>query len=305
MQIFLRIIHTAWRGFWRNGWLSLVAVFIMMQVLLLVGLFLNINSGVNTAIQKLNQKIDLSLFFKDYVADSDILVFQSDIQSIDGVKDAQFISRDKALERYMASSQHDQGLLDMISNDSSFFPTSLEIQLDNANSIETVAQTIKTRDTANIIAKTSLEKNKEMINKLQKFNRLLIWGNLIVSLILLIIALLIIFNTIRITIFTRREEIEIMKLVGATDWYIRWPFILEGVLYGVFGAILAFLLTLGTYQGIMLIFRNHYWSLQSISSYIDLSNYMLLVRLFVFQLFFGVLVGSISSYLSTKRYLRI
>jgi len=305
MQIFLRIIKTAWYGFWRNGWLSLVAVFIMMQVLLLVGLFLNINTGVNTAIEKINERIDLAIFFQDYVPDSEILIFQSDIQRLDGIKSIQFISRDQALERYTASSQHDQGLLDMIGNDNSFFPTSLEIKLGNSNNIELVAQSIEKQDTNNIIAQTSLEKNKELINKLQKFNRLLIAGNLAVSSILLIIALLIIFNTIRITIFTRREELEIMKLVGATDWYIRWPFILEGVLYGIFGAILAFLLTLGAYQGLLLLLKNHYWSLQSLSSYIDFSNYFLLVRLFVFQLCFGVLVGSISSYLSTKRYLRI
>ena len=76
MQIFLRIIKTAWHGFWRNGWLSLVAIFIMMQVLLLVGIFTSINMGVMQAIQSINDRIDVAVFFQDYVPETDIIAFQ-------------------------------------------------------------------------------------------------------------------------------------------------------------------------------------------------------------------------------------
>ncbi|MFH0912517.1 MAG: permease-like cell division protein FtsX [Patescibacteria group bacterium] len=305
MQIFLRIIKTAWHGFWRNGWLSLVAIFIMMQVLLLVGIFLTVNLGVNKAIQALNEQINVAVFFEDYVPDSDVLAFQDKIEYLKGVKDVQFISREQALERYTTSSQHDQALLDIVGDDSSFFPVSLQIEVTDANLLETVVQRVKDQDTNHIVTKTSLENNQVVVDKLRKFNWFLAWGNLALSLILIIIALLIIFNTIRITIFTHKEEIEIMKLVGATDWYIRWPLILEGVIYGLLGAVLAFLLTLGVYQGIILLLGEQYWSLQTLVGAHNIFDYVFAVKLFVVQLFFGVSVGAISSYLSTRRYLRI
>ncbi len=305
MQIFLRIIRTAWHGFWRNGWLSLVAIFIMMQVLLLVGIFVSINLGVNRTIQAINERIDVAIFFKDYVPDTDMLAFQEKIKNLPGIKEIKFISRQQALESYVTSNQSSKELLEAINNDPNFFPASLEIKITDQSLLEAVVKKVKEQDLNGIIAKTSLEKNQAIVDKLRKINRLLAWGDLGVSLILMIIALLIIFNTIRITIFTRREEIEIMKLVGATDWYIRWPLILEGVLYGIIGAILAFLLTLGVYQAASLALGSRYWSLESFTGAVNLFSYMFAVKLFVFQLFFGVLVGSISSYLSTKRYLRI
>ena len=305
MQIFLRIIKTAWHGFWRNGWLSLVAIFIMMQVLLLVGLFILINVGVNQVIQKVNDSIDVAIFFKDYVSDSDILGFKDKITTISGVKSVQFVSRQDAMERYVKSGRQNPGLLEAIGNDANFFPASLELKVAQTSQIEEVEAKVMGQDQNKIVSNTSLDRNKDLINKLRRFNYLLAWGDLGISLILMIIALLIIFNTIRITIFTRREEIEIMKLVGATDWYIRWPLILEGTLYGLIGAILALLLTLAVYYGLQGVLGREYWSIQIFSDMQNLLTYSLIAQIFVFQLFFGVLVGSVSSYLATKRHLRI
>ncbi len=305
MQIFLRIIKTAWHGFWRNGWLSLVAIFIMMQVLLLVGIFTSINLGVMQAIQSINDRIDVAVFFQDYAPETDIIAFQQKITSLTGVKSIEFISRQQALDNYVASNRGSQTLLDVVGDDNTFFPASLQVKVDSPDLLETVISRVKAQDQNSIISGTSLEKNQDLINKLRKLNQLLLWGNLIISLILLIIALLIIFNTIRITIFTRKEEIEIMKLVGATDWYIRWPLVLEGGLYGMVGAVLAFLLTLAVYQGIGLLLGQNYWSFQASDGTTNIFSSKFAAQLFVFQLFFGVLVGSISSYLATKRYLRI
>lgn len=305
MQIFLRIIKTAWHGFWRNGWLSLVAIFIMTQVLLLVGLFILINVGVNQVIQKVNDSIDVAIFFKDYVPDSDILGFKDKITAISGVKSVRFVSRKDAMERYIKSGRQNPGLLEAIGNDANFFPASLELKVAQTSQIEEVAAKVLGQDQNKIVSNTSLDRNKDLINKLRRFNYLLAWGDLGISLILMIVALLIIFNTIRITIFTRREEIEIMKLVGATDWYIRWPLILEGTLYGFIGAILALLLTLAVYYGLQGVLGKEYWSIQIFSDMQNLLDYSLIAQIFVFQLFFGVLVGSISSYLATKRHLRI
>ena len=305
MQILLRMIKTSWQGLFRNGWLSLVAIFIMTQVLLLVGLFVSLNIGVNYVITAIADRIDVAIFFEDYATESNILVFQDKIKNVSGVKEVRYISAGEAKERYLENSQYNQQLLDLVGEDESFFPASIEVQVTDPIIIEQVVGKVKELDDSKLISATSLEKNQTIIDRLRKFNRLLAYGNLILSLVLLIIALMIIYNTIRITIFTRKEEIEIMKLVGATDWYIRWPFIIEGTFYGIMGAIVAFLLMVIFFRLGIWLLGEEYWSWQTLSLEGNIFGWRLFIQIFVIQIIFGILVGAISSYLSTKRYLRI
>src|SRR3989344_1370470 len=228
MELFLRITKTAWQGFKRNGWLSLVATFMMMQALLLISLFVSINVGVNHTIQAINSRIDVAVFFKEYVPEADIMVFKDKIKDIEGLKDVTYVSQAEALKNYTAYNRDSQELLDVIGDDASFLPASLEIKVDNPYMLEGVVTEIEARDETKMVLETGLKKNQEIVNKLRQVNRMVGIADVALSLLFIIIALLIIFNTIRMTIFTRKEEIEIMKLVGATDWYIRWPFIIEG-----------------------------------------------------------------------------
>lgn len=304
MEIVWRIIRTAWQGFRRNGWLSFVATFMMMQALLLITLFFSLNVVVNRTIQAVNSRIDVAIFFKEYVPETEILVFQDKINAISQIKSITFISQEQALKNYLTTSQEDASLLEAIGKDTNFLPASLEIKANDTNRIEETVAQIITLDSNQIISDTTLQKNQTLIDRLRKINRIISAANVGLSIIFVIIALLIIFNTIRITIFTRREEIEIMKLVGATDWYIRWPFIIEGVLYGVVGAVWAFIFTWLGYLVISSNFSQQYLSL-GISKLSNHSGLLLFSELLVLQLVLGILVGGVSSYLSTKRHLRV
>lgn len=304
MEIVWRIIRTAWQGFRRNGWLSFVATFMMMQALLLITLFFSLNVVVNRTIQAVNSRIDVAIFFKEYVPETEILVFQDKINAISQIKSITFISQEQALKNYLTTSQEDASLLEAIGKDTKFLPASLEIKTNDTNRIEETVAQIITLDSNQIISDTTLQKNQTLIDRLRKINRIISAANVGLSIIFVIIALLIIFNTIRITIFTRREEIEIMKLVGATDWYIRWPFIIEGVLYGVVGAVWAFIFTWLGYLVISSNFSQQYLSL-GISKLSNHSGLLLFSELLVLQLVLGILVGGVSSYLSTKRHLRV
>lgn len=307
MGTFLRIIRTAWCGFTRNGWLSFVATFMMMQTLLIITIFISLNVVVNQAIQSVNDRIDVAIFFKEYIPQSDVLAFKDKINNINGVKNIIFISQEQALESYIAQNQDNQELLDVIGDDSSFLPSSLEIKVTDPYLIESIVEKVKSMDIEGLISETSLKKNQNVIDQLRKINRLVSWANISLSFIFIIIALLIIFNTIRITIFTRREEIEIMQLVGATDWYIRWPFIVEGMIYGIVGAVLAFIVTMLGYWFIISNISNKYFSIDvtAATSGAGLFNIWLVVELFALQILLGMLVGGLSSYLSTRHHLRI
>ena len=302
MELTLRIIRTAWQGFRRNGWLSLVATFMMMQALLLISLFVSINVGVNRTIQAINSRIDVAVFFKEYVPESDIMVFKDKINNIEGIKEITYISQAEALKNYTAYNSDSQELLDVIGNDASFLPASLEIKVTNPYLLETVVSQIEGRDESKMILETGLKKNQEIVDKLRQLNRLVGVADVSLSLIFIIIALLIIFNTIRMTIFTRKEEIEIMKLVGATDWYIRWPFIIEGMLYGVMGAAAAFILMVGGWLFINSGFGSRYFSLGALGGQ-TLITPLFALQILLLQLLFGVVVGAISSYLSTRKHL--
>lgn len=305
MEIFLRIIKTAWDGFRRNGWLSFVATFTMMQALLLITLLFSLNVAVNRTIQAVNDRIDVAVFFKEFVPEADILVFKDKIDNVPGVKAINFVSQEQALKNYQSQNMMDQELQAIIGTDNNYLPASLEVKAINPDRIEEVVAQINVLDDNKIIAETTLKDNQNMINQLRKINRTVGVANVLLSFIFIIIALLIIFNTIRIAIFTRKEEIEIMKLVGATDWYIRWPFIIEGMVYGVVGAIWAFAITLLGYLVLVSGVLNKYLSLGVSDLPITHSQILLFVELFVMQLVLGIIVGGISSLFSTKKHLRV
>lgn len=307
MGTFLRIIRTAWSGFTRNGWLSFVSTFMMIQTLLIITIFVSLNVLVNKTIQAVNDRIDVAIFFKEYIPQSDVLVFKDKISGVNGVKNIIFISQEQALESYISQNQDNKDLLNVIGDDSSFLPSSLEIKVTDPYLIESIVEKIKTMDTEGLISETSLKKNQNVIDQLRKINRLAGWTIIFLSFIFVVIALLIIFNTIKITIFTRKEEIEIMQLVGATDWYIRWPFIIEGMIYGLVGAVFAFIVTLLGYWFIISNISNKYFSIDvtAATNNANLFNVLLIIELFALQILLGVLVGGLSSYLSTRRHLRI
>ncbi|MBU1083273.1 permease-like cell division protein FtsX [Patescibacteria group bacterium] len=305
MELFLRIIKTAWSGFRRNGWLSFVATFTMMQALLLITLLFSLNVAVNRTIQTVNDRIDVAIFFKEFVPETDILVFKDEIDSVPGVKAINFISQEQALKNYQAQNLIDEQLQDIIGTDNNYLPASLEVKIIHPDRIEEVVTQIISYDTNQLIATTTFKDNQTMINQLRKINRTVGLINVLLGFIFIIIALLIIFNTIRIAIFTRREEIEIMKLVGATDWYIRWPFIIEGMIYGIVGAIWAFATTLVGYLAITSGVLNKYLSLGVSDLPTTDSRILLLVELLIMQLVLGIIVGGASSLFSTKKHLRV
>ncbi|OGB74130.1 hypothetical protein A2V68_02240 [candidate division Kazan bacterium RBG_13_50_9] len=305
MQLILRIFRTSWQGFKRNGWLSFVSTFTMMQALLLLTIFISLNVAVDTTIKAINERIDVAVFFKEYVPEADILAFRDKINAIPEVKSITYVSQQEALESYIAQNSGSQELLDVIGEDKSFLPASLEVKVDNPYQIEETVSKVHREDTGGIILETSLQKNQDVIDRLRRINRMVGVANVALSTIFIIIALLIIFNTIRITIFTRREEIEIMKLVGATDWYIRWPFIIEGTIYGIAGALFAFLMTVVGYWLITSSLGTRYFALDVAGVGQGMFGPWFALSMFAIQLAFGIVVGAVSSYLSTKRHLRV
>lgn len=297
-----RILKSAINGFKRNGWLSLVAVFIMTQALLIISIFVSINLVIGTSIQTINDRIDVAVFFVETVNESQALALRDKVTTWDGVKDVIYVSPQEALDKFLDDNRNRSAIRDVISAEENFLPASLEVKVDDPYIIEQVIERILNSEDANLISETSLRDNQQLIERLRDVGSFIQRTSLLLAGVFVAIALLIIFNTIRITIFTRRDEIEVMKLVGATDWYIRWPFIIEGMFYGVLATALTIIILLIGYFALI---RPMVESYVVSASGNPVFTVGFLVFLGVMQLVVALGVGGFSSYLATKKHLNV
>ncbi|MEP6695081.1 MAG: permease-like cell division protein FtsX [Chloroflexota bacterium] len=230
------VLTTAWQGFWRNPVMSIAATLTVSLMLLLFAFFIVTDRGLQAAVSALESKVELVLYLDDGARPSDILALKARIEKDPAVSRVDFVSKQQALERLAALAQRkdDFTLVDIGANP---LPASLEIKLANAQETGRLAGSLKEELGHGVV--TDVIDNPTVVEKLLTITRVLSIGGLAVLAMMLFVALFVIVNTIRIAVHARRDEIEIMQLVGATDWFVSWPFILEGMLVGTFGAIVA------------------------------------------------------------------
>jgi cell division transport system permease protein len=227
---------TAAQGFWRNPVMSLASTFTIGLMLLLFAFFLATDRGLQAAVNVLESKVELAIFLEDNARVSDVLALRARIEADPAVSRVDYIPKDQAMARLVdiAAKRPDIQIVDTSSNP---LQDSLEIKLAHAQDAPRVAASLREEVGKGIVG--DVVDNPQVVDKLLTITRVLSIGGLAVLAMMLIVALFVIVNTIRIAVHARRDEIEIMKLVGATDWFVRWPFILEGMLVGALGAVAA------------------------------------------------------------------
>jgi cell division transport system permease protein len=227
---------TAAQGFWRNPVMSLASTFTVGLMLLLFAFFLATDRGLQAAVGVLESKVELALFVEDDARVSDVLALRARIEADPAVSKVDYITKEQAMARLVdiAARRPDIQIVDTSSNP---LQNSLEIKLAHAQDAPRVAALLREEIGKGVVG--DVVDNPQVVDKLLTITRVLSIGGLAVLAMMLIVALFVIVNTIRIAVHARRDEIEIMKLVGATDWFVRWPFILEGMLVGALGAVAA------------------------------------------------------------------
>ena len=230
------VLSAAWQGFWRNPVMSLASTFTVGLMLLLFAFFLATDRGLQAAVGVLESKVELALFLEDDAKVSDVLALRAQIEADPAVSHVDYVTKDQAMARLVdiASRQSDIQIVDISSNP---LPASLEIKLQNAQEAPRIGATLRQEIGKGVVHE--VVDNPSVVDKLLTITRILSFGGVAVLAMMLVVALFVIVNTIRIAVHARRDEIEIMKLVGATDWFVRWPFILEGMLVGALGAMAA------------------------------------------------------------------
>lgn len=230
------VLSSAWQGFWRNPVMSIASTLTVAVMLLLFAFFVMTDRGLQAAVSILESKVELVVYLADDAKPTDVLELRRRIETDPAVEAVAYVSRDQALERLkeIAKRRPELALEDVTTNP---LQNSLEVKLANAQETRRIAGLIREEIGKGVVY--DLVDNPTVVDKLLTITRVLSIGGIAVLGMMLFVALFVIVNTIRIAVHARRDEIEIMKLVGATDWFVRWPFIVEGMLVGAFGAIVA------------------------------------------------------------------
>jgi cell division transport system permease protein len=227
-------LRRAWQGFWRNALMSLAATATMVLMLLLLAGFWIIQSGLLAGLQYTEEKVQVEAFIEQTAYSADVAELQRRVEAMPQVESVVYVSRDEALTRFR-DRMKSQGREDLTPYlDSNPLYASLEVKLVDPS---------KTREVTDALKAATIVRNvinpQDLVDRVLTVTNILRTAGTVVLIVVGIIVLFIIVNTIRLAVFARAEEIEIMRLVGASDAFIRWPFVFEGAFVGFLGAAIA------------------------------------------------------------------
>lgn len=296
-----RVLKSGLTNFWRNGWLSFATTIVMVLALFIMGTILTVDFVFNSALKNIEEKVDISVYLKQETKEDEITAIKSKIESLPEVKNIEYISRDEAWakfqERHKTSAAISASIKEL--NENPLYAT-FNIKTHELNQFAGIINILKQDEYKNAINKINYDENKSQIDKLSEIISSIQKGGAAITLIFLIVSILITFNAIRLTIYSHQQEIEIMRLVGASNWYIKAPFVIEGIIYGLIGS----LISLGVFYPLI------YFASGQINGYlpdINILNYFQTNFSIIFsvQLLAGITVGIISSLIAIRRYLRV
>ena len=301
-----RIIRAGVMNFSRNAFVSLAAILIMTVTLFAIGSVIFIVVGLNASLTEIRNKVDISIYFTVGANDQDILSVQKSLEALPSVVRVAYISQDEALQNFKDRHQGDSLTLQALDElGDNPLGAILNVQAKDPSQYESIASFLKSDSAlsaaeSSIIEKINYFDNQVAIDKLGKIIQAAERSGFVLSFILILISIIVAFNTIRLAIFISRDEISVMKLVGASNKYIRGPFVISGILYGLIAGVLtmAIFYPLTRYVGVAT--ANFFSGINFFSYYTE--NFGQFFLLIVGS---GVVLGAISSYLAVRRYLKV
>lgn len=313
---FKRITRTGFVSLWRNSFLSFAAIVVLTLSLSAFGGLVFASAFGRSLLADVKDKVDINVYFSLTAQEPDILALQKEIDALPEVASTTYISSDQALSDFQAKWQNNslimQGLQEVGDNP---FPASINIKAKDPGQYADIANFLTSKNPADasgasIIDSVNYQENKLIIDRLSAIIPTVETSGSIIAVIFVLVALIIVFNTIRLIIYAARDEIAVMKLVGASNTYVRGPFVVSGIMYGIVSGIITLIL--------MAIFA--YWSdavVLKLAGVDVASNFSLIVnvlssyfiqnfgQIFVLIMGSGIVLGGVSSYVAARRYLRV
>ena len=301
LTLLKRIFRSGWLNFKRNGGSSAALVFIVILTIFVITFLFLFRGASQFLIFSLKERVDISVYFKEDVREDEILTVESEISKIPQVNKVEYISRQQALERFIERHRDDPYVMESLEEvGENPFLASLQIKAQQPEQYEQIVEFLETSIFKDKIEKIDYYQRKPIIEKLSSITSTINKAGIVIIVVLVVASLLVAFNTIRLAIYSQREEIKIQRLVGASNWFIRGPFLVQGLISGTFATFVTFLFSL-------LVCWLSAPKLEVLFSGFNLFSFFLsnFWVLFFLQLFTGIGIGVFSSLIAMRRYLRI
>jgi len=281
------------RNVWSNRLMSIASVAVLTSCLLMIGVAFLLFANINVALKDVQDQNVIMVYLEDDATEDDINTVGQDIRMISDVESAEFISKETAYEQQLQSLGENASLMDGLEENP--LPDSYQVNLSSLDNYDKVLDEL-----TSISHVANVRGNSELASQVRQLRRAVTIVSIGIIVMLLVVSLFIIANTVRVTMYNRRLEISIMKAVGATNWFIRWPFIIEGVLLGIISGLLA--------EG--LVYLLYTLTLRAVGSVfsilgdqpVSFSQYG--VRMLIAFMLVGIIAGALGSIVSMARYLK-
>lgn len=287
----------------RNVWLSVITIFLLVLTTISITLVAGLNLVGSQLLHVVESKVDVDVYFFDYVKEEQILETKNYFQEMEEVTSVVYVSKEEALKQFIDAHADDPETLEALEEiGKNPLPASLVIRTENIDDYPRVINAFEASAFAEYVDQADYGESQEVIARLSALSKRASEIGITVSAIFIVISIIVIFNTLRIAIYSHREEIAIMKLVGATNWFIRSPFILEGILLGIVAAVITIVLMYGAVYfsdpAMTTFFSGYDFSLLRY-----LNNHML--QFFVVEILGAILLSAGSTVIAISRYLKV
>lgn len=300
-----RVIRSGFLNFWRNAFISTTSILVMVITLIFIGSIIFLSAILTATLDSVRGQVDLSVSFVLDASSAEILALKEELEKRPDVASVEYTSREEVFENFQKRNSGDRIIIQTIDElGNNPLGANLTIQAHNPESYQDIAAFLEPEPTLgaeeSIVSRinfrdleTAIQRLSSLLNAVERFGMAIIVA-------LGFISILITFNTVRLIIYTARDEISVMRLVGASTSYIRGPFVISGILYGTVAA----LLTLAIFYPLTFWLGNmteeFFIGLNVFNYYLD--NF---VQIFLLTIFSGIFIGAISSYMAVRRYLKI
>lgn len=298
-----RIFKFAWQSFWRNIWLSIVTITVIVLTFVSINFLVVLKVVTDSIISSVQERINVSIFFKPEIKEAEVLEVKTYLDSLSQVDSITYISADQALSDFRQLHKDDTTILESLEElELNPLGATLNVKTKKLTDYSSVLEVLDNSKYKDWILTKNFDDHKEYINRINQVSSNIQGIGLALTALFIFIAILIVFNTIRIAIYTHREEIAIMKLVGASNNFIRSPFIIEAVFDGIIACLIAIALLFP-----VLNFIQPYLSSTFIGVDLNITNYFRnnFFAIFGLELLIITLLNILSSGIAIRRYLEV
>jgi cell division transport system permease protein len=301
-----RVFRAGITNFWRNGFVSLSSLVVMFITLFMISSLIFMSAVLKFSLEEIKDKVDINVYFTSNAGEADIFSLKKSIETSSEVAAVTYVSKEEALINFKERHKDDALTLEALNElGENPLTASLSIKAKEPSQYEAIAKFLGSDDSVSgvnnpIIEKVNYYQNKVVIDKLTKITDATNAFGFWVAILFLIISVVITFNTIRLAIFISKDEISVMRLVGASGRYVKGPFVVSGVLYGIVAATLVMIIFFILTYWIGSLSKNFFVGLDLFDFY--LKNFG---QIFLIIFGSGIALGAISSYLAVQRYLKV